>query len=382
MSKWWVITLCLIVVALVEAAEVNPRSGLRDETQAYGFAFLGDLHFDRLEHHDMAWVKTSHPGDIRQIENYSDITKRNSPALLKAVSNALENQKIAPFAIIQVGDFVEGLCGNYDLQVSQFNEAIAFVTPYAGSIPFLITKGNHDITGPGASRAYSDVIVPWLGAQVDAPIRGTSYTIKHANDLFVFFDAYKPDLDWLEKVLIQNPARQVFFIVHEPVVPYNARAQWYVFSRDKERPQREKLISLLGEYHAIVLCGHLHRYSVVRRITENGFFVQLAMNSVVDRRAGDVKLLDGVDAYVPELVDLEPKFDAKTKDARRELLSAEKPFVSYFEMANTSGYGLITVSDKFIDVGVRLRSEQKTWRRLRIDPSTLNITEENSTASE
>ena len=340
----------------------------------YGFAFLGDMHFDKLHHHDMGWVKDKHPGDVLQIENYSNVTRQNTPALLKSVSSSLTKQNIPTFAIIQGGDFVEGLCGNYELQVLQFKEAIDLVEQSTASIPFLITKGNHDITGPGADKAYSGIMLPWLGKQLDTTITDTSYYVEHKSDLFIFFDSYKPDLDWFSKVLEQHQARYVFFVIHKPVIPYNARAQWHIFSKDNDRLKREKLLFLLGKHHAIVLSGHLHHYSVLRRKTEGGFIVQLSMNSVIDISESKVELLEGIDEYTPELVDLEASFSTKEKDTCRELLEKEKPFIDYFELAKTPCYSLMKVSDNHIDIDTRLRSSQTAWRRLRIERATLNIT--------
>jgi len=339
----------------------------------YSFAFLGDLHFDRLEHHDIEWVKENHPGDIRQIADYCNVTKQSSGALLQSASDLLQKRP-APFAMIQVGDFVEGLCGSYDLQKLQFEDAIDFVEPFAGSLPFLITKGNHDITGPGSVEAYEDVILPWTGKQLDTEIDRTSYIVKHQGDLFVFFDGYKPDLDWLEKVLKENPARHLFFIVHEPVVPYNARSQWYLFSRSKTPEQRERLLNLLGEYRAIVLCGHLHHYSVVRRKTDKGSFVQLSMGSVVRPGNPSVELIEDVEKYTPDLVDLEPGFGKESKEARRTVLENEMPSIEYFEVARVPGCGVLSVSGDAVEMDVYIRSEATPWRKVRIDTETLDIT--------
>jgi len=347
----------------------------------YRFAFLGDLHFDRPEHHDMEWVQKEHPGDIRQIETYCRVTRENSGALLTVASETL-NEQASPFAIIQAGDFVEGLCGSYELQANQFKDAIRFVESTAGGIPFLITKGNHDITGPGAEEAYSDVMLPWFGKQLGKKISSTSYTVRQGGDLFVFFDGYKPDLDWFENVLKEEPFRYLFFIVHEPVVPYNARSQWHLFSRDKSSERRDRLLSLLGKHHAIVLCGHLHQYSVVRRQTENGAFIQLAMNSVVHQEPGVIKLLSGKEQYGPELTRLEPRFSPESREIRRNILQSEKPRIDYFEVADISGWELIIVSDDAIRLENRPWNHRTVWRVLNMTPSTMEIAVEETAGSD
>src|SRR5688572_33241693 len=82
----------------------------------FSFLLLGDLHFDKLEHHDMAWVQKEKPNDIRQIENYSRISREVTPALFRTVRetiaelNRTSTTRVA--FVLQAGDIVEGLCGS------------------------------------------------------------------------------------------------------------------------------------------------------------------------------------------------------------------------------------------------------------------------------
>ena len=34
-------------------------------TNSYAFVYLGDMHFDQVSHHDMAWVRAEKPDDVR-----------------------------------------------------------------------------------------------------------------------------------------------------------------------------------------------------------------------------------------------------------------------------------------------------------------------------
>jgi len=56
-----------------------------DATSSFSFPLLGDLHFDKLEHHDMAWVDQKKKGDLGQIHNYSRITAEIMPQLFATV---------------------------------------------------------------------------------------------------------------------------------------------------------------------------------------------------------------------------------------------------------------------------------------------------------
>src|SRR5256885_969735 len=67
--------------------------------------------------------------------------------------------------------------------------------------PVLMAKGNHDITGPGAPESFNDVLLPWMSRQAKQDLHAASYTVQQGDDLFVVFDAYKPDLDWLDQTL-------------------------------------------------------------------------------------------------------------------------------------------------------------------------------------
>src|SRR5262245_24580148 len=80
----------------------------------WSFPLLGDFHFDRLEHHDHAWLAREHPGDVSQVQNYSRITHELTPRLFSRVRELLRQLEHArtrvPF-VLQLGDLLEGLCG-------------------------------------------------------------------------------------------------------------------------------------------------------------------------------------------------------------------------------------------------------------------------------
>lgn len=56
-------------------------------------------------------------------------------------------------------------------------------------------------------------------------------------------------------------------------------------------------------------------------------------------RAKDV--LERVQDYGPDLVDLEPKHSPDTLELRRSWLSAERPFIEHFEYAETWGHAAL-----------------------------------------
>src|SRR6185369_13124188 len=306
----------------------------------WAFPLLGDLHFDKLEHHDHDWLKREHPGDVSQVENYSRITRDMTPRLFARVRESLtalnQTKTNVPF-VLQLGDLLEGLCGTDVLAQRQAREGLDFVRDANFTAPLVMTKGNHDITGPGAADAYRQILLPFLAQQNKAQIKEAVFTRHQGGTLIAFYDAYdKNSLDWFTKTLEESKPERLIVAIHPPVVPYNARSNWHIYSSPKQAAQREQLLSLLGRHRAIVLCGHLHKYSLVVRRAEQGKFAQLAISSVAASADGKPKdERTGLDQYTPDLVELEPKHAPDTIQARRDLLAAEKPFIDHFDYADT-----------------------------------------------
>lgn len=324
---------------------------------------LGDLHFDKLEHHDFPWLESSHAGDISQIKNYSRVTQEFSGRLLEVAKKRVKNaQAPVPF-VLQLGDLVEGLCGSEALAKKQVTDALDWVGQAALGAPVAFCKGNHDVTGPGATQVYDTLMVPFLNRQLGG-IDGAAFTRSQGGTLMVFFDAYnKGSLAWFEKLMAEKAPRRLIFVIHPPVVPYNARADWHIFAR--QPAERTRLLNLLGKHRAIVLCGHLHKYSCLVRKTETGKFVQLAISSVATDPEGKPKdERQGLEAYKPELVELEPKHAPDTVDKRRALLEAERPFIERYEYADTWGHARLRVTREGVRAEVCRGLGSEAWRTL------------------
>lgn len=243
------------------------------EEAEWAFPVLGDLHFDRPEHHDMSWLEREHPGDVAQVRNYSQVTREITPKLLEVVrQQAAESRTPVPF-VIQLGDLVEGLCGSEGLAAQQAEEALELVRAAGFPVPLLFTKGNHDIAGPGAAEVFTRTFLPFLAGDGDNEAKGAAYTRRQGGTLVVFYDAYDPaSLDWFEGLVAERKPERLLFVIHPPVVPYNARSDWHVYSHPRQEEKRRRLLNLLASAQAVVLCGHLHKYSFLVRRTEKGRF--------------------------------------------------------------------------------------------------------------
>jgi hypothetical protein len=300
------------------------------------------------------------------------MTTETMPQLFATVRQTITvmRQTPAPVALVlQVGDLVEGLCGNESLATQQNQESLDFIRDTQFGVPFLFTKGNHDVTGDGAVDAFANVFHPFLKQQTTKFAAGgklakACYSVDHGNAMFCAFDAYDSEsLDWLEASLARRTAKHCFVAIHPPVVPYGARATWYLYSNAKDRVKREKLLDLLGQQNVIVLGGHLHRFSALARTTtRGGRFAQVAVSSVIS--SVDVRpkhVLTGVDSYNGDQVLVEPNYSPTTVNARRAVYEAERPFVRAFDFADHPGYAVVTVGRDAVTMSAYSGVGRERW---------------------
>jgi Calcineurin-like phosphoesterase len=350
-----------------------------DTRTAFSFIALGDLHYDRLGLHDMGFLQANYPSDISQIQNYSRITASIMPRLFAAVRNTIADlnaQGQYPVAfVLQLGDLVEGLCGSEQLATQQSREVLALVRNAKLGAPFFFCKGNHDITGPGATNAVQNVYLPFLRQQTAAfkwggAMQRPYYSVEYGNSLFCVYDSYDTNsLAWLQSTLAGRTAQNCFVIMHEPVVPYGARANWIVFygSDSTNTANRAQLLSLLGRQNAYVLGGHIHKFNtLVRQTSTSGRFSQLGIGSVVDPINLQPKaILCGVQYYdCADQLATEPSFDPASYQQRCNLYSAEAPYVTQFEYANMMGYAVVRVNGSTVEADVYSGASRKIWQSI------------------
>jgi hypothetical protein len=353
-----------------------PLLARANDKDAFSFPLLGDLHFDKLACHDLEALGREKPDDLRQVREYSTLTSNVVPRLFTTVRGAIasvnaSSQAVVPFTV-QVGDLVEGLCGNGEQARQLDTAALAFVREASLGVPFLFAKGNHDITGPGAADAFKSIFLPYLGEQA-APFGGdhklstACYRVEYRNALFCFFDAYdKESLAWLEAELARRTARHCFIVIHPPVVPYGARATWNIFSSQRDKAHREHLLELLGKNNVFVLSGHIHKYNLLVRATpRGGRFLQLGVSSVItDPAPRPQHLLSGIQDYNGDQVTVEPKFSPATEQERRAAYQEEAPLVKQFQYADLAGYAVVQVNGPQVTAKIYAGLGREAWRTL------------------
>lgn len=334
------------------------------------FILLGDIHYDKIENHDLEWLM-EREGDFRQVtEGYCVNTEKYWNKFSSAVKAFSDQDHVK--CIVQLGDLSEGLAGTETLAYQMANGLFQAIDDVGFNVPFIICRGNHDTTGPGAKEAFNDVYLPNMQrlSGTSDNVTSSRYATTIDDMLFVSYDSYDNTCTpaWLDQVLKASDARYKFVLNHEPVIPITYRV-WHAYRTAAKAATREQFLKVIAQNGAIALTGHLHVYSVVRRDTEWGPILQLAANSVINNDSfNSVRNL--VTEYSTAFVDAKPNYVPEEIENRRALIAAEAPYVRYFREGDICGYGVITIDDETGEIIYEYYADYKT------EPcETVNLTE-------
>ncbi|MFC7526855.1 metallophosphoesterase family protein [Parapedobacter sp. GCM10030251] len=330
--------------------------------QADAFIVMGDLHFDKFEHHDLDYVRTR-PQDYKQIMNeYPQYTAFFVPHFLRVIKEQAEKPAHGVKAVAQLGDLVQGVSGNAELARKMNRDAVDMMHGLHLAVPWVLVKGNHDVSNsPGQPEAWSEVIRPFMEGQVKKAVDNGmySYSLSEDTELFVadqFFskDQGRPEealLAFLEHELSRSKAKFKFLLTHQPVIPVTVRC-WHLFSgarRPVTGPHvRQRFLDLLAKHNVIVLTAHLHEYAIVSRRTDYGNIVQVMINSV-NRDMAPPQPQNATSEYKGAgWVDENPHWEPRTAGHRRLLLGEEQKQINSFYRADLPGYGIIHIANEVV----------------------------------
>lgn len=327
--------------------------------QSVSFVALGDMHYDKLDDHDLDFVMTR-PQDFQQIFNeYPQYTAFFMPKFLKVVKQKVETTP-AVKAVVQLGDLVQGVAGNVQLARQMNRGAVDMLHNVKLPVPWVLVKGNHDVSNsPGQPEAWDEVIRPFIEGQVKKPVGHGMYTYKLSEDveLFVldqFFsvDRNVPETDmvlFLEKELASSTAKYKFVMTHQPVIPVTQRC-WHLLSGIRRPVQdaslRDRFLNLLAKHKVIVFAAHLHEYAVLSRATPSGNIVQVMINSVNRGLEPPLPKKHTTDYKGTGWMDENPEWQPSTSKARRGILEEEKKHIIHFSRADLPGYAMVNIDDK------------------------------------
>jgi len=316
--------------------------------QTTSFILLGDTHYDKMENHDFQWLSANNAGDLSQIEGYTANTVTNWDDFMKHLSNVVKTNPTPIKALLQMGDISEGLAG--DSKADQMAKSVMEAIDKSGiGVPWIIAKGNHDVTsGDAAKLAFMNNYIPMIRKQTgNNSINSANYSYKVGNIEFFVCDYYeRSSVDpilWLDAAAKASTATYKFAIFHQPVIPVTERC-WHMYNTPADDANRQRLLQVMATNKLIALVGHLHRYSVVRRTTQWGPIVQIMTTSVMSNR-NDVSTSSIITAYGPSIAANLPTYEPTTLEARKAMLAAEQPFVTYYKQCTLHGYGILSIDE-------------------------------------
>jgi hypothetical protein len=332
---------------------------LTAHAQDVSFIALGDMHYDRLDDHDLDYVMTR-PQDYEQIfKEYPQYTAFFMPKFLQVIKRQTVAVKPAVKAVVQLGDLVEGVSGNFVLAKKMNRGVIDMLDSMHLSVPWVLVKGNHDVSNsPGQPEAWEEVVRPFIERQVGKSIGHGMYTYNLSNnvelfalDQFFSVDRNVPETEmiaFLEKELKASTAKYKFVMAHQPVVPVTQRC-WHLLAGIRRPLQdaslRDRFLNLLAKYKVIVLSAHLHEYSVLSRETPSGNIVQVMINSVNRGLEPPVPKNTLTEYKGEKWVEENPDWQPATKDVRTKILTEEKKHILKFSKADLPGYAVISIAD-------------------------------------
>src|ERR1035437_10296115 len=219
--------------------------------QKSSYLILGDIHYDLVSDHDMSWLN-SKPDDLRQVtKEYAVTTQNNWDDFVDILRHQVETVKPTVKAVIQLGDLSEGLAGSNEKAEQMAGHIVNAIDASNMSVPWIIAKGNHDITGPGALEAFQKYYVPMFRKQTDNPeIKNASYSYISGDVQFTCIDPWDKNTNmvaFLEQELSKSKAKFKFVVIHEPVIPVTERC-WHTLKQDTL--QRAKLLEVIARHKA------------------------------------------------------------------------------------------------------------------------------------
>ncbi|MBR4899680.1 MAG: metallophosphoesterase, partial [Victivallales bacterium] len=264
----------------------------------YQIVMLGDLHYDNVECRE--------PESMKKLKDYQQYELNRNQRSWKEGGDSLKMLELAgkaaeelqaPF-VLQIGDFCQGDAGSEAMATKMILACMETCKRYI-HVPFIAAKGNHDPRGPGANAAVNKTLPAFWSKEmnIDPPLTSTTFAFRQGPDVFIILDditlgaAKKvkegevekvtyPNLENLEKLLKENTdARYKFIVCHLPIIPTHAD-RWIPFGGPKTDAQRMRLLDMLCEHNAIILCGHIHSNTFIEFENEKGKVAQITSISL------------------------------------------------------------------------------------------------------
>lgn len=278
----------------------------------YYVSVLGDTHYDTEPEsvYHSKYDYNNRWANVVKDEFYRNgvMWRELCPSLMTASAKIAAKKR--PDFILQVGDLIQGDCGDPNVHKKMLDDCIKkFKGYYKDQYPFLTVIGNHDFRGKGARKAYFDFMNPYNDKEIEK-ITGTKpekvrypvFSFRHNGDLWVFCDFETKAIDKISELIEgAEDARHVFLVTHGPFVlcPSASPYAWRLAGRYVSEESRKRLYIALSRRRAIVLSGHIHTTTYYKIENEYGGFTEASVSSIYSspRRNTAEPIFDKVSDY-------------------------------------------------------------------------------------
>ena len=349
---------------------------LVEGTRSYSVSILGDIHFDSPDpkfYHAGYTHSTSakrYKAHLAEHVRNSEMWKDRLPRLVGASGRCIRAD--TAFAL-QMGDLVQGDCGNAAMHRQMLDDAFGLVKgAYGGKMPLVVASGNHDIRGDmkgdGARKTMEKWMPQTMSKEIGVPVAGTTFSFRQGPDVFIVidFNEPRPNLATIKRLLEESKdARYTFIVSHGPVIP-SGQTRWFLLGKKKRDEERRELRTILARRNAIALGGHTHNLEFIDCAFPEGRIAQFVFNSVWSKPewATANVLGDGAAAFGNHaFTDNGLRTNAADK---AELVGEYQPFVKGYFFAAAAGHYRLDVSDAGVSVafyGGDATTPSRTFRK-------------------
>lgn len=305
--------------------------------EKYSVLVFGDTHYDSKDLRiDMKLTENKQKELKRNLKNW----ETNVPLVIKRSAEKCNGN--ADFAV-QLGDLTQGDCGSRELQEKSFRNVLAIFQKEL-KIPFHVIKGNHDIRGPGAKKAFNNVILPHMSKMLNQPAQNggaAHFAVMHKADLYIYFDCMIPNVKFIYETFRKYPeSRYTFLLTHIPVLPCSTVAPFWIVPGTKQRPE---FLAALAKRNTIVLTAHTHQPSYTRYKFDEGNVVQFVNYSLPN------DLNREYEKYEMDFFDLNR--EGANVEQLEKLIPFFKPHCEIFVRHSYSGgFNVLNVSDEGVTI--------------------------------
>lgn len=309
----------------------------------YRIILIGDTHYDTATevYHSDYNEPDERLNRIQraEFERNAKLWSGASPQMMAAAGRRTTDKTSF---VIQVGDLIQGDCGNPAVHSRMLLDALALFKKNFGTLPFLTVTGNHDVRGPQAAEAYRETAPAYHARELNMDIRSTTFYFRHGKDLFLFIDFTAPDEDVIREAFnVHADARHKFVVSHGPVVASDCYfAAWMLFGYGNTE-KRAAFRKLFAANNVIVLTGHSHTVEYQVYEEDGGTIRQIIMNSVWE--LPEQKNMTLIHSDPAEYGVEQPRYN---RPVNLPVIDEYRPGIRHYARYHGAGYATLDIGDE------------------------------------